>query len=230
MGYDNAPGQEIGVATRQRQRPGTQPEINEFRRMRLMEATIALLAEKGVAGATVRAITAAAGTSHGLIGHYYTNKDELLVAALDHLFNTVSSEIARQIGRVGDDPLVRLKAVPTAMFSPQVFTETSRSAFLALWHEVRFNAAVREANRQLYVGYRNRSLKHFSDAAGKLGIAIDAEGAATGLIALIDGLWLELSIGAGSTTRQKAVALCHDYIDHQLGLRPKARQALPGMA
>ena len=210
-----------GVATRQRQRPGTQPEINEFRRLRLMEATIALLAEKGVAGATVRAITARAGTSHGLIGHYYTSKDELLVAALDHLFTTVADEIAQQVARAGDDPLDRLRAMPRAMFSPQVFTETTRSAFLALWHEVRFNAAVREANRQLYIGYRNRSLAHFRSSAAHLGIAIDAEGAATGLIAMIDGLWLELSIGAGSTTRQKAVALCHDYIDHQLGLAPE---------
>lgn len=211
------------MATTARKRPGTQPEINEFRRLKLMEATIALLAEKGVAGATVRAITAAAGTSHGLIGHYYANKDELLVAALDHLFTTVGKEIAQQVARAGEDPVVRLKAVPRAMFSSQVFTETSRSAFLALWHEVRFNKAVRDANRQLYVGYRDRSLKHFREAARQLGREIDAEGAATGLIALIDGLWLELSIGAGSTTRQKAVALCHDYIDHQLGLAPRAR-------
>lgn len=206
-----------------RQRPGTQPEINEFRRMRLMEATIALLAEKGAAGATVRAITAAAGTSHGLIGHYYANKDELLIAALGHLFNTVADEIARQVARAGDEPLARLKAVPKAMFSPQVFTETSSAAFLALWHEIRFNAGVREANRQLYVGYRNRSLVHFRETARKLGVEIDAEGAATGLIALIDGLWLELAIGAGSTTRQKAVILCHDYIDQQLGLRPAGK-------
>lgn len=215
------------MATRQQLRPGTQPEINEFRRLRLMEATIALLAEKGVAGASVRAITAAAGTSHGLIGHYYANKDELLVAALDHLFTTVAGEVARQVARTGEDPLTRLKAVPRAMFSPQVFTDTTRSAFLALWHEVRFNAAVREANRQLYAGYRKRSLNHFRDAAQQLGVEVDVEGAVTGLIALIDGLWLELSIGASSTTRQKAVALCHDYIDHQLGLRPAAGQPLP---
>ncbi|MDA1070378.1 MAG: transcriptional regulator BetI [Proteobacteria bacterium] len=216
------------MTTKTRGRPGTQPEINEFRRQRLMEATIALLAEKGVAGATVRAITTAAGTSHGLIGHYYASKDELLVAALDHLFTAVAAEIARQVARAGEEPLARLKAVPRAMFSPQVFTETSSSAFLALWHEIRFNEVVREANRQLYVGYRNRSLAQFRAAAEKLGIAIDAEGAATGLIALIDGLWLELAIGAGSTTRQKAVVICHDYIDHQLGLRPDGRRTGTG--
>lgn len=204
------------MTTRERKRPGTQPEINEFRRRRLVEATIALLAEKGVAGATVRAITAAADTSHGLIGHYYATKDDLLVAALQHLFTTVGEEIARQIARAEDDPLVRLKAMPRAMFSPQVFSETTRSAFLALWHEIRFNATVREANRQLYVGYRDRSRVLFERVAAERRIEIDAESAATGLIAMVDGLWLELSIGAGTITRQKAVALCQDYIDHRL--------------
>lgn len=207
------------MATTSSKRPGTQPEINEFRRRRLVEATIALLAEKGVAGATVRAITAAADTSHGLIGHYYATKDDLLVAALQHLFTTVGDEIGRQIARAGDDPVVRLKAMPKAMFSSQVLSEQTLSAFLALWHEIRFNPTVREANSQLYVGYRQRSQIHFERAAEKLGVTLDAEAAATGLIALVDGLWLELSIGAGTITPRKAVALCHAYIDHQLGLK-----------
>lgn len=199
-------------------RPGTQPEINEFRRRRLMEATIALLAEKGVAGATVRAITAAAGTSHGLIGHYYATKDDLLVAALQHLFEGVAEEVACQVRRAGDDPVARLRTMPRAMFSPAVFSETNRAAFLALWHEIRFNAAVREANRQLYAGYRGRAVALVEAAARATGARTDAEGLAAGLMALIDGLWLELSIGTGTITRQKAVALCRDYIDRQLGL------------
>jgi len=208
------------VAARTRKRPATQPEINDFRRRRLVEATIELLAEKGVAGATVRAITAAADTSHGLIGHYYASKDDLLVAALQHLFTTAGEEIGRQIDATGDDSMVRLKAMPRAMFSSQVLSERTLSAFLALWHEIRFNDTVREANRQLYVGYRNRSVVLFAAAASRLGIALDTEAAATGLIALVDGLWLELAIGAGTITPRKAVALCHAYIDQQLGLKP----------
>ena len=216
------------MAASTRKRPGTQPEINEFRRQRLMEATIQLLAQKGVAGATVRAITTAAETSHGLIGHYYSSKDELLVAALEHLFTGVAREVAQQVARAGEDPLVRLHAMPRAMFSNTVFTETNRAAFLALWHEIRFNTPVREANRKLYTGYRGRAVALFENAARARGVSIDADGSATGLIAMIDGLWLELSIGAGATTRQTAVALCQGYIDRQLGLRPDGRRTGTG--
>lgn len=194
-------------------RPATQAEINTFRRRRLMESTIRLMAEKGVSGATVRAITADAGVSHGLIGHYYPTKDALLVASLEHLFTGVAEEVRRQIDASGPDPLARLKALPEALFSQTVFTEQNRAAFLALWHEIRFNDAVREANRDFYAGYRERVRALFRQAMGG---PKEVEAAATGLIALSDGLWLEISIGAGQADSDKAIALCHAFIDQQL--------------
>ncbi len=198
------------------QRPRTQPEINEYRRRLLMEATIDMLAKKGVAGATVRAITAAAGTSHGLIGHYYANKDELLVAALQHLFGRIVDDTAKAIEAAGDDMVARLYAWPRAMFSTSVFTPTNRAAFLALWHEIRFNPAVRDANRELYRGYRERAEKRFARAAAQLGRDIDASRATLGLVALIDGLWLDLSLEVGAVDRKGAIQICHDFIDERL--------------
>jgi AcrR family transcriptional regulator len=201
---------------RTKKRPKTQPEINEFRRRALMEATIDILAKKGVAGATVRAISAAADTSHGLIGHYYASKDDLLVAALQHLFDRLARDIGKAIQTAGDDPVARLYAWPDAMFQPAVLTATNRGAFLALWHEMRFNPAVKEANRQLYVGYRERCEQHFRAAAEAKGLEIDTYHAAVGLVALIDGLWLELSIEVGQVTPEGAAALCQEFIDQRL--------------
>ncbi len=201
------------AVTAKRERPETQAEINEFRRMRLMESTIRLMAEKGVGGATVRAITADAGVSHGLIGHYYPTKDDLLVASLQHLFSGVAEDVRRQIDAAGPDPLVRLRALPEGLFSASVFTAQNRAAFLALWHEIRFNDAVRDANRDFYSGYRQRVRALFQAVAGP---DVDVEQAVTGLIALSDGLWLEISIGAGEANPDKAVALCHAFIDQQL--------------
>ena len=201
------------TTTRSEQRPATQVQINAFRRRRLMESTLRLMAEKGVSGATVRAITADAGVSYGLIGHYYPTKDDLLVASLEHLFSGVADDVRCQVDAAGPDPLMRLKALPEALFSPTVFTEQNRSAFLALWHEIRFNDAVRDANRGFYAGYRQRVRALFLAVTGADGEVVAA---ATGLIALSDGLWLEISIGAGQADPDKAVALCHAFIDQQL--------------
>lgn len=201
-----------------RPRPHTQIEINEYRRQLLIEGTISSMAERGVAGTTVRSISAGAGSSRGLIGHYYASKEELVAEAFRHLFTTVTRQVKEVQARLGGTALDRLRALPTAVFSPAVFTDRNRYAFLAFWHEIRFNPAVRKVNQELYADYARRTQGLFAEAAAESQVSIDHRSAATGLVALIDGLWLELSIDDRVVSRGKAVRLCQRYIDQQLGL------------
>ncbi len=199
-------------------RPHTQAEINEFRRRALIDGTIKSMAERGVGGTTIRSICADAGNSRGLIGHYYANKEDLVAEAFRHLFTTVSRQVIEAQARVGGSALDRLKAIPRSVFSPPVFTDLNRAAFLAFWHEIRFNPAVRKANGELYLDYTKRTQSLFVKAAEECDVDIDHRSAAIGLIALIDGLWLELSIDDKVVSRGKAIDLCLHYIDQQLGL------------
>lgn len=182
-----------------------------------MEGAIDSLAEYGVAGTTVRTISAAAGVSTGLIAHYYDSKEDLLAAALRHLFSQVSGVVSAATERSGPSAVGRLKAVPSAMFSPPVFTDRNRNAFLSLWHEIRFNKAVRKANEELYLDYIQRTEAMFRDAAAERKVPIDAREAAIGFIGLSDGLWLGQSIHDRITSADQAIAICHHYIERQLG-------------
>lgn len=199
-------------------RPRTQPEINEYRRRLLMDGTIRSMAENGVGGTTVRAICAGAGSSLGLIGHYYRSKEELVAAAFRYLFESTTDYVKTVSLRDASTALGRLRMYPTALFSKRVCTRTNLLAFLAFWHEIRFNRAVRDVNRKLYVDYRRRLDRMFALAADEVGVAIDTTSAAVGLVALVDGLWLELAMEEGTLTRREAVRLSHQYIDQQLGL------------
>ena len=203
--------------TKERTRPHTQVEINEYRRRLLVDGTIKSMAERGVAGTTVRSICDDAGSSRGLIAHYYANKEDLVAEAFRHLFTTVSRNVREAQDRLGGTALDRLKALPKLVFSPPVFTESNRNAFLAFWHEIRFNPAVRKANKELYLDYTKRTEANFAQAAEQCHVSIDHRSAAIGLLALIDGLWLQLSIDDKAVSRSKAIELCLRYIDHQLG-------------
>ncbi len=203
-------------------RPHTQPEINEYRRQLLIEGTIKSMAERGVGGTTVRSICADAGSSRGLIGHYYASKEELVAEAFRQLFTRVSRSVMEGQTRVSGTAGDRLRAIPRLVFSPPVYTEFNRHAFLAFWHEIRFNPAVREANRELYLDYTRRTQALFAQAGLEGKMEIDHRSAAIGLIALIDGLWLELTIDDNAVSVTKAIDLCLQYIDHQLGLRNRA--------
>jgi AcrR family transcriptional regulator len=66
-----------------RERRLLMPKIvdHEARRAELAEALWRVLARDGIEGATVRAVTAEAGWSRGIIEHYFTSKEEMLRCA-----------------------------------------------------------------------------------------------------------------------------------------------------
>ena len=199
-------------------RPRTHAEINEYRRRTLIEGALRSLAERGVAGTTIATISKAAGASRGLLGHYFGNKDDVMVAALEHLFGRISVSVRGSVDKMEGSATEKLLAVPATLFAKATFTELNRTAFLALWHETRFNEKVRKANRQLYRDYILRMDKMVHNAANEQGIKVDARQVALGFIALSDGLWLGLSIHDDVLTGDQAVVLCQDYLKRELHL------------
>ena len=200
-------------------RPRTLPEINEFRRNALMEGCIQSMADNGVGGTTVKTICEAAGASRGLISHYFDSKDDLVAAALKHLYKHVADAVALAMETEGLSAIEKLHALPRAIFTSPVFTERNLTAFLGFWHEVRFNTAVRDVNSGLYEAYIQRIEKLFINAAAELDIEIDSRRAALGLIVLCDGLWLSMSIHDKIASPEEVIDIGRRYIDRELGLR-----------
>lgn len=139
-----------------------------------------------------------------------------MVAALQHLFGKISDSVRGTVDSMEGAATDRLLAVPVSLFARATFTELNRTAFLALWHETRFNEKVRKANRQLYRDYIIRMDQMVRAAAQERGVKIDEKQVALGFIALSDGLWLGLSIHDDVLTGEQAVILCQDYLRREL--------------
>jgi AcrR family transcriptional regulator len=78
-----------------------QEERSAETRRRLMDATVACLHERGYAGTTTTEIAARAGVSRGAQLHHFPTKDELVVSALDYVFDLRADEFH---GAVADIP------------------------------------------------------------------------------------------------------------------------------
>lgn len=61
----------------------TKAEQALMRRNQIIDTALKLFAEKGFSNTTIKDISEAAGTSLGLMYHYFTGKDELLVAIFE---------------------------------------------------------------------------------------------------------------------------------------------------
>jgi TetR/AcrR family transcriptional repressor of bet genes len=210
-------------------RPTTQPEINEFRRKSLKAAALRVIAVHGYENATVERIAIEAGVSRGLVNHYFASKDDLLLLAYHSLMDRVTAE-TRKAALRRNAAVDQMLAIIDAIFGAGVFDQVSRDAYLAFWGASRSSASLRKATREHYHQY-HRNMRSLAKRAGQdHGLGVDADRLATGLIGLIDGMWLQLSLGVAGVSPGKAVAICRNYVTERLQAPPARARLSPAKA
>ncbi len=179
-------------------------ESADARRADLIEATAACLAELGLAGTSVRAICAMAGVSPGLLRHYFGGIDDLVAATYEATSERMDSIFAGAVAAAGPDPRARLNAYLTASFRSPVTDPELLGAWTAFWALARSDARMAAIHAASYAGYRAR----LGDLLITCGTApAEAEKLAVLLTAIVDGLWLELSLDADTFGAEAAVAM-----------------------
>jgi AcrR family transcriptional regulator len=83
------------VSTREEERP--RGAIAGDQRERLLDATEALIAEKGATGTTIEAIVKAAGVSSVTFYEHFRNKDECFVAAFERAVEELRAEVGEAV-------------------------------------------------------------------------------------------------------------------------------------
>lgn len=89
----------------------------EATRSRLLEATLALLAEHGIAGTTSRGIANAAGVNLQAITYHFGSKDELVAHALVHAVRRWLEPARQALDAVTVDPVMGLISAVLALQS-----------------------------------------------------------------------------------------------------------------
>ena len=177
-------------------------ESADARRADLIEATAAVLAEQGLAGTNVRAICAKAGVSPGLLRHYFGGIDDLVAATYAATSDRMDAIFATAVEGAGDNPRAKLSAYLTASFRAPVTDPELLGAWTAFWALARSDARMAAIHAESYAGYRAR-LGELLIACG----AVAPERLAIMLTAMVDGLWLELSLDAASFGAEAAVEM-----------------------
>lgn len=165
----------------------------ESRRQALVAATLDLIAEQGVHGATVRAIAERAEVTQGLIRHYFSSKDELVQAAyLAHMAGMTEQTFAG--AEAGGTARVRLAALVVASLSPPVVDAAAVGLWAGFLGHVRRDARMRDVHARTYHDFRDRLERLIVAALKEDGRGVEAgEGRRLAIAcnAVIDGLWLE---------------------------------------
>lgn len=173
---------------------------SEVRGAMLVEAGLACLAKGGITAFTVDNICRKSGASRGLIAHHFGGKEGLLVAVYAAAYAPLIADLAEA---------TELQPLLDRLFSPRHFTRDLSNIWLALWGEAAVNTALQAEHRAHYTIFRQSLAAAIARKSGM----VDADAMAMTIIALVDGLWLELCIAPDLMSPERA----RELVDAVLG-------------
>jgi AcrR family transcriptional regulator len=211
-------------------------EAGAKRRGQVVEAAVAIIAEKGLHQLSLSAIEKRARMSRGQLTYYFPAKEDILVAVFDHMIETMRNREKAGDGPGGcsslDEPgWVRLKAFLTYfLLDPPEMAEFHELQYTFL-SQVRHRQDYRERLAGLYEEWRGHIASDLHHEAPKGGAS--ARTLSTFIQALLHGLAIQRVADPESYDReemlQATLAMLTSYLGHgsrngKAPHRPRARR------
>ena len=170
-------------------------------------AALRVIMRSGVGGLTVREVSREAGFTTGALTHYFRSKDQLLIE---------SSEFSARLMRPRMEKLARnasaLEAIRKVVWEALPLTAKSRHLWriwLGFWERSSYNPEVSRVMRARYDEWRGRlsMLIQRARSEGQVRADIDPDQAAQELVALVDGIGVQVVLGVGKipAARQREI-------------------------
>jgi TetR/AcrR family transcriptional regulator, transcriptional repressor of bet genes len=202
------------MAKRRKHAPKFRRAAPQVRRESLIEATLQCLKMYGHNGASVRRISAAAGVSIGLINHHFPSSAGLIAETYETLARSLNDALRSEVENTAVTPRQRISAFFRASFAPELLDPQLFSVWVVFWSMVAHSAEIRAVHDRTYGQYRSileKLLGQLVDSGAAPPLKLRP--AAIALCAVLDGLWVELSLSADTFKPREAIAICEDWVN-----------------
>lgn len=190
-------------------------QLPQDRRKTLIDATIKSLKQHGHEGLSVRRIAAEAGVSLGLINHHFPSIDALIAEAYRRFSAELVGSLEQALSAAPAAPRARLRAFLKASFSPPTLDRDLLNVWIVFWGLHRHSQDIQRVHDEVYGRYIELVRGLLADATKECGKGrFNLRLTAIGLMAMLDGLWLEWCLDPENFQPKDAVALCESWIDH----------------
>ena len=170
-----------------------------------------MLQTEGMGGATLEKVALKAGTSKGIVHHYFKTKKQLFEHAMRHSNSSLRDGVVRLM-RQARTPDERLWAIIEGNFTTEVFTPAICNAWLALCAEVPREPQLARIQRIVHARMRSNLMTALSDLIP----SEECETVALAITSLIDGLWLRLGLRPGELSTPEALRQMADYLGYRI--------------
>ncbi len=161
----------------------------------------------------MRQVAAEAGVSAGLVRHHFEGMHRLVAETYRSTGKEIAAAIAAALDAAGSAPEARLRAFIDASLKPPLLDPERLAVWLAFWSLARSDVEIRRIHARVYREYRRMIEEMVTALAADRGLKVDTGRAALGLIALLDGLWLEHCLDPQTFDATGAAAIAHRWVD-----------------
>jgi TetR/AcrR family transcriptional regulator, transcriptional repressor of bet genes len=180
----------------------------EGMRLKLIDATLAVVGEVGLENLTIRRVSDSAEVSVGLIHHHFENKRSLVYKTFEHLVRRVREQLT--LGRRDiSDPVARLKFTADMCFSDDVMSPGAANVWPHMWS----SSAHEQDVQRLCAAFSRRLRSNFIFDFRQAGCdPLMSRVYAIQAMALVHGLWIEHRVAA-IISKDEVVGVFHGMID-----------------
>ena len=186
-------------------RPKGREAIKAWHRQKIIDATVDVITEYGIAGITIAKVVERAGVSMGLVNVHFTSKDSLLTQVLQQMADDYTAHWRAVLEAASPDPVEQLKALVLADFDPSILNRRT----LGVWFAFRAQARARPEYVEL-VGSREReqmrkTIELFTQINQLSGQQHDPQILALALTTKLDGIWTDYFLYPEEFERDRAL-------------------------
>jgi AcrR family transcriptional regulator len=187
------------------------------RREEILRATVAQIAERGVAAIRVADVATALGVSTALVFYHFRSKDRLVAEAFAYAARRDLDRLAQVAGSGGSARQRLLRAL--RLYHPSGSAAPGWRLWIDGWSAALREPELRRVCRRLDLRWRDTIAGLIAEGvtAGEFECP-DPEAAAWRITALIDGLSVQTTVHRGVLTRRQAEAWAYDQAARELGV------------
>ncbi|WP_158782965.1 transcriptional regulator BetI [Pantoea sp. BAV 3049] len=164
--------------------------MKAIRQAQLIHATLTVIDRVGLADASLALIAKEAGVSTGIVSHYFGDKNGLLDACMRQILSDLYRAVEHYRQQAANQPEAQIRAIIDGNFDVSQIAGPVLKTWLAFWtnslHQPDLQRLQRINDRRLY-----------SNLASQFARVLEpqqARHAGASLAALIDGLWLRMTL------------------------------------
>lgn len=190
--------------------PGRKDEAGPYEgmRLKLIDATLAVVGEVGLENLTIRRVSEHAGVSVGLVHHHFENKQSLVYKTFEHLIRRVREQLTDGRRDIAD-PIVRMKFTADMCFNDEVMSQGAANVWPHMWS----SSAHEQDVRRLCTAFSRRLRSNFVFDFRRAGCdPVMSRIHAIQAMALVHGLWIEHRVAA-TISIDEAIGIFHGMID-----------------